>query len=125
MENTKIYDILVKHGIIRYFGYVDILIFYKDKITDIHKVLDLSNEVSPTLSFTIEEEENNSFNLLDISIYKNNDICFKIYRNPTATDRIIPYNSNHPLEHEISAIRYLANRLITYPSKQRRQKERI
>ena len=125
MENTKIYDILVKHGIIGYFQHVDdILIVYKDKITDIHKVLDLFNEVSRTLSFTIQEE-NNSINFLDISIYKKNDIYFKIYRKPTATDLIIPYDSNHPPEHKISAIRYLANRLITYPSKQRRQKERI
>ena len=115
MENTKIYDILVKHGIIRYFWYVDILTVHKDKITDIHKVLGLFNEVSPTLSFNIEEEENNSINFLDISIYKNNDICFKMYRKPTATELIIPYNSNRPLENKISAIRYLANSLINYP----------
>lgn len=88
LENTKIYDFLIKHRIIGYFRYVDdILIVYKDKITDIHKMLDLLfNDVPPTLSFTIEEAENNSINFLDIYIYKNNDICFKIYIKLTATD---------------------------------------
>ena len=75
-------------------------------------MLNLFNEVFPTLSFTIEEE-NNSINFLDI--YKNNDICFRIYRKPTATDLIIPYDLNHPQEHKMSAIRYLTNWLIAYP----------
>ena len=40
---------------------------------------------------------------------------FKIYRKPTATDHIIPSDSNHPPVHKMSVIRYLTNWLITYP----------
>ena len=73
------------------------------------------NNASTTLSFTIEKEKSNIINFLDISICKNNNISFKIYRKPTATDHVIPHVSNHPLEHKMSAINYLTNRLITYP----------
>ena len=61
LENTTIYDILTKYNIVGYFWCVDdILIVYKDGYTDIHLVLELFNDVSPTLSFTIEKESNNS-----------------------------------------------------------------
>jgi hypothetical protein len=96
LENTIIYNIL-EHKIIGYFCYMDnILIVYKDSNTNIHKVQNLFNEVSPTIFFTIEEEENNSINFLDISNYKNNGISFKIYRKFTTTDLIIPYDLNQP-----------------------------
>ena len=56
LDNTVIYDILIKHNIIGYFRYVDdIIIVYKDEHTDIHLVLDLFNNASPTLSFTVEK----------------------------------------------------------------------
>ena len=56
LENTQIYNILIQHQIIGYFRYVDdILIVYSDENTDIHKVLDLFNNISPTLTFTIEK----------------------------------------------------------------------
>ena len=116
LEKTKIFNILIKNQVIGYFWYVDdILIVYNGKNTDIHKVLELFNNVSRTLSFTIEEEKDNSINFLDISIYKSHTICFNIYRKPTATDIIIPKNSNHPPEHKMSAIRYLANQLSPTP----------
>jgi hypothetical protein len=37
-----------------------------------------------------------------------------IYRKPTFTDTIIPYTSNHPIQHKQAAIRFLYNRLNTY-----------
>ena len=42
-------------------------------------------------------------------------ISFNVYRKSAVTDIIIPKDSNHPLEHKRAAIRYLANRLTTYP----------
>lgn len=42
-------------------------------------------------------------------------VQFTIYRKPTSTDTLIPSDSNHRWEHELSAIRYFANRLITFP----------
>ena len=74
------------------------------------------NKISPTLTFTLEMEMNNSINFLDISIFRTNDsVQFKIYRKPTATHTLIPSDSNHPIAHKLSAILYLANRLLTYP----------
>ena len=37
-----------------------------------------------------------------------------IYRKPTFTDTIIPFNSNHPTQHKYAAVRHLYNRLNTY-----------
>ena len=118
IENTVIYDILTKHNIIGYFRYVDdILIIYKDEHTGIHLVLDLFNNASPTPPFTTKKKrkKNNSINFLDISICKNNNISFIIYRKPTATHHTIPHDSNHPPEHKLSTINYLSNWLIAYP----------
>ena len=116
LEITTIYNILVKHKIMGYFRYVDdILIVYRNKNADIYEVLNSFNSISPTLSFTIEEEKDNTINFLDISIYKTNRINFRIYRKPATTDLIIPHDSNHPHEHKTSAIRYLASRLINTP----------
>jgi len=38
-----------------------------------------------------------------------------IYRKLTATDIIIPNDSRHPPKHKLAAIRYLSNRISTYP----------
>ena len=106
LENTAIYNILVKHKIMGYFRYVDgILIVYRNKNTDIYAVLNSFNSLCPTLSFTIEEEKDNTINFLDISIYKTNRINFRIYKKPATTDLIISHDSNHPHEHKTSAIR--------------------
>jgi hypothetical protein len=37
-----------------------------------------------------------------------------IYRNPTFTDTIIPYTSNHPTQHKYATVKFLYNRLNTY-----------
>ena len=116
LEDTKLLDILTRHHILGYFRYVDdILVVYDSSDTDIHTVLDQFNDTTPTLTFTMEMEEENII-FLDISILKNNESFeFKIYRKPTATDTISPSDSNHPPEHKHSAIRYLLNRLHSYP----------
>jgi len=47
--------------------------------------------------------------------YVDNKINFR-YVIPSATDFIIPVDSCHPIEHKIAAVRYLTNRLSTYPT---------
>jgi len=42
---------------------------------------------------------------------------FTIYRKPTFTDLIVPYDSCHPPEHKYTAMRYMLNRLNTYQTK--------
>ena len=117
LENTKIFNILRDHQLIGYFRYMDnILLVYKNGLKNIHEILKLFNNISPTLTFTMEKELNNSINFLDITICKtNHDISLNIYRKPTASDTVIPNDSGHPLEHKMAAIRYLTNRLVTYP----------
>jgi hypothetical protein len=81
------------------------------------------------MKFTLEEEENNKLNFLDIIINKGqDDPCFEIHRNPTATDTIIPNDSCHPREHKAAAITYFHNRLRTYdltPKSQQKKKNTI
>ena len=63
----------------------------------------------------MEEEINNSINFLDITIHKTDqNFSFRIYRKPTVPDIIILSDSCHPQENNMAAIRYLANRIITY-----------
>ena len=58
LENTKIFDILINDRIIGYFMYVDdILIVYKKELTNIQEILDLFNNITPMVTFTMDEEE--------------------------------------------------------------------
>ena len=72
LKNTKICDILINYRIVGYFRYVDdILIVYKKELTNIQEILDPFNNMTPTMTFTMEEEINNHINFLDITISKN------------------------------------------------------
>jgi hypothetical protein len=64
----------------------------------------------------MERQTNNKLKYLDITIENmNNAFTFSIYRKPTTIDLIIHNDSCHPTEHKYSAIRYLVNRMNTYP----------
>ena len=55
LENTKIFDILKEEKIIGYFRYVDdILIIYNENIIDVNQVLKSFNDITPSLTFTLE-----------------------------------------------------------------------
>jgi hypothetical protein len=116
LEATRIFDILTQHQIVGYFHFVDdILIAYRHSLTDIHQVLTKFNNLNPKLTFTIEEETDNSINFLDITISNTPDrLTYKVYRKPTTTNSIIPYDSCHPIYHKIAAIKFFTNRRDTY-----------
>ena len=127
MENTTVPELLEKHIIKGYFRYVDdILLVYIDNPTSIHNVLDEFNNLTPKLKFTLEEEQNNQINFLDITIKKNHKgLSFDIYRKPTTTDIIIPTDSCHPNEQKNSGYQILpgqATNIQTNPWKQRERK---
>jgi hypothetical protein len=61
------------------------------------------------MTFTKEEEINNSVNFLDVTI------SFNVYRKPTTTGFIIPNDSCHPPEQKQAVVRYLVSHLSTYP----------
>jgi hypothetical protein len=55
-------------------------------------------------------------NFLDITIYGfENILTYGIYRKPTTTNIMIHKTSCHPIQHNMSGINYLSNRLNTYP----------
>jgi hypothetical protein len=59
MENTTIYDLLLKYNVECYFRYVDdILLMYIEDNTNICRMLDDFNNLAPTLKFALEEELN-------------------------------------------------------------------
>jgi hypothetical protein len=52
---------------------------------------------------------------LDITVKKEQEkLNSEIYRKYTATDSIIPFDSCHPNEHKMAAVRYLINRMNKY-----------
>ena len=67
------------------------------------------------LHFTGETEQNNALNYLDVTIHKTpTNIKISFYRKPTSTDTLIPYASNHPIQHKYAAISFLYNRLNSH-----------
>ena len=71
IENTNILYILLEHRVTGYFCYVDdILIVYKNDRTNIYDFLKLLSNIMPAVKFTMEEENNNEINFLDITILK-------------------------------------------------------
>jgi len=59
LENTKIFNILKEEKIIGYFRRVDdiLLIIYNENITDVNQVLRSFNDITPSLTFTLEQEK--------------------------------------------------------------------
>ena len=105
LENTQIYDILMNYRIIGYFRYVDDnLIVHKKELTNIQEILGLFNNMTPTMTFTMEEEINNRISFLYITLTKTDQkISFNIFWKPTTIGIIIPNNSCHPPETKASS----------------------
>jgi hypothetical protein len=91
--------------------------------THIVTLLNEFNQIHQNLIYTIELENNQQINFLDITISRTSDTFeFSIFRKPTYTDNIIPYNSCHPTEHKFAVLRYSINRLNTYQLKPKERK---
>jgi len=92
MENTLIYDVLRETRVEGYIRYVDdILIIYNENLTDINEIHIRFNSISPDLNFTLELEQDDALNFLDLTIKKTvTKMIYDIYRKPTTSDNIIP-----------------------------------
>jgi hypothetical protein len=117
LEHNYILRTLTKHNIIAYYRHVDdILIVYNCEKTNINATLLQYNSLHRKLQFTIENEYNNRLNFLDLIIDRAPDhLQFGIYRKPTTTDILINGNSCHSMKHKTACVKYLINRLKTYP----------
>lgn len=79
-------------------------------------LLEKINHLHPKIKFTLEVEENNTINFLDIKITRNdNTLKFGIFRKPSQTDHVIPEDSNHHPQHKMAAFRCYVHRLLTIP----------
>jgi len=108
VENTLIYDVLQKIKVEGYFRYVDdILIVCIENLTDINEIHNRFNSISLDLNFTLELEQDDALNFLDLTIKKTTTkMVYDIYRKPTTSDNIIPKDSCHPSEQKLAAVRY-------------------
>jgi hypothetical protein len=118
IEENYILNILTNNNILGYYRYVDdILIIYDHISTNINTLLNKFNQIHQKLTYTMELENNQQINF-DITISRtNNALEFNIFRKPTYTDTIIPYNSCHPTEHKFTGLRYFISHLNTYQAK--------
>ena len=78
------------------------------------------NNISPSIKFTMEREENGKLPMLDTMIHRadNGKLKVTIFRKPTHTDQNLSMDSHHPLQHKLGVIRTLEHRaktLVTDP----------
>jgi hypothetical protein len=86
----NILNILSKYHKDSYSRYVDdILIIYNKMKTNIEEVLGEFNKIHKNLQFTVEQENSNTRNYLDISTLRKNDkLEYNIYRKPIMTSTV-------------------------------------
>ena len=94
----------------------DIFGIFNGTLTQLHNFHDYLNTPHQNIKFTLEIESNDSLPFLDLSITKsNNCLNFNIYRKPTTTHQVIPFDSSSPMSHKLAAFRSLFNRLLNLP----------
>ena len=105
----------------------DVLVLWEggDEQENIHSFHDHINNLHDNLNFTLELEHNNRINFLDVSIIRENgSLSYDIYRKPTQTDSIIPFDSFHHISQRFAALNSYLHRCYSLPlNKERRMKE--
>ncbi|KAK5644828.1 hypothetical protein RI129_006128 [Pyrocoelia pectoralis] len=107
----------INDKIIFYKRYVDdILVVFDGTNQDIEEVFLALNQAHPNIAFTLEKEVNNTLNFLDLTITRlHQSLEIAVYRKPTTTDHVIPFNSFHAISHKLAAFRFYFNRLFQLP----------
>ena len=67
-----------------------------------------------TITFTLEQEQNQSLAFLDVKITQNNTISTTIYKKPTYTDRYLQFDLHHLKHHKFAVAKTLHNRINTH-----------
>ncbi|BHF83033.1 hypothetical protein SprV_0802617400 [Sparganum proliferum] len=95
--------------------YVDntFVILHRDAKDNFKRELD---SVFPQIQFTMEEETNAVLSFLDVQVSRQEDGILQtgVFRKATDTEKILHYNSNHPLSHKRSCVRTLFHRIHTH-----------
>ena len=84
----------------------DILIIYNENITGVNQVLKSFNDITPSLTFTLEQEEENKLNFLDILIIMTKEKFHSIYTGKNHLGhhhpkRLVPSNRTEISGHQI------------------------
>ena len=93
--------------------YVDDIFAVIKQYHDTDAILTNLNNLVPSITFTLEKEENNSIAFLDISVIRHENLFkFKVYRKPTSNNHIINGHSHHPVSVKQSALRSMFLRAL-------------
>jgi hypothetical protein len=92
--------------------YVDDLLLIIPK-EEVENTLNLFNGYSKYLKFTMEPEVNGRLPYLDVELIKQNDgrILTKWYSKEMASNRMLNYKSNHPLQQKLNVASNLIKRV--------------
>ena len=103
LEQLHLAHLSDKRKIINYNSYVnDILLIFDSKHTKIQNILDDFNSVHSNPKFLGQTETNIKINYFYVTVHKiPMNWKISIYRKPTFTDTVIPYTSNHTVQHKI------------------------
>lgn len=107
----------VKDKILFYHRYVDdTLLLFNGNTRQLDKLHNHLNSISPKLKFTLEVEQSNRINFLDLTLEKaKNKLEFSIYRKPTTSTQTIHSTSFHPYSHKMAAYNSMVHRLLSVP----------
>lgn len=100
-----------------WYRYVDdVLAFIEGSPMDTQQILLEINQIHPSISFTLELENNNCINFLDLTLQKTSTkLEFSIFRKSTQTDHLLPPSSNHPFQQKMAALYCYTHRLLNIP----------
>lgn len=100
-----------------WYRYVDdTLVGWTGTMGELKDFLHFLNSLHPNINFTMEIEKNNKINFLDLTLTRSdNNIKFNIFRKPTQTDHMIPWESCHHISHKLAALNNLFHRLFSIP----------
>lgn len=106
-----------QNSVVFWFRYVDdVICLFNGSDSLLKSFLVDINSIHDNIVFTMEDSSNNSLPYLDLRIsVLDNSFDFDIYRKPTNTDTLIPFDSCHPTSHKMASFHSLFHRLLNVP----------
>ena len=115
-HESRVFDNTIKPGV--YFRYVDDTFVIFSSELDCDCFHEKCNMLYPALKFTVEKEQNNTLNFIDVLVEKERTgFLTSVYRKPTFTEQYIHWNSFSPKARKIGLITTLVHRALMICSK--------
>lgn len=97
--------------------YVDDVFAVVDK-EEVEETFRELNGIHKDIRFTMEVEEGGELPFLELLVRRaGQELEFGIYRKPSSTQRFIPRDSNHPIQHKMAAYKNMIWRMYNIPMK--------